>query len=121
MSAELPIHAALPALRDALRRGSTAVLEAPPGAALHIRFTAGQSVEETIRAMEVVKSELRARPGGTKVVVYIPQAGGAQQLPMEIRTGVAWDPSFPAAIRGRVGAAAIRFDLLTEGESLPAA
>ena len=94
---------------------------APPGAALHIRFTAGQSVEETIRAMEVVKSELRARPGGTKVVVYIPQAGGAQQLPMEIRTGVAWDPSFPAAIRGRVGAAAVRFDLLTEGESLPAA
>jgi DNA polymerase-3 subunit alpha len=96
-------------------------VEAPPGAALHIRFTAGQSVEETIRAMEVVKSELRARPGGTKVVVYIPQAGGAQQLPMEIRTGVAWDPSFPAAIRGRVGAAAVRFDLLTEGESLPAA
>jgi len=96
-------------------------VEAPPGAALHIRFTAGQSVEETIRAMEVVKSELRARPGGTKVVVYIPQAGGAQQLPMEIRTGVAWDPSFPAAIRGRVGAAAVRFDLLTEGEALPAA
>ena len=96
-------------------------VEAPLGAALHIRFIAGQSVEETIRAMEVVKSELRARPGGTKVVVYIPQAGGAQQLPMEIRTGVAWDPSFPAAIRGRVGAAAVRFDLLTEGESLPAA
>jgi DNA polymerase-3 subunit alpha len=96
-------------------------VEAPPGAALHIRFSAGQSVDETIRAMEVVKSELRSRPGATKVVVYIPQAGGAQQLPMEIRSGVAWDPSFPAAIRGRVGAAAVRFDLLSEGESLPAA
>jgi hypothetical protein len=78
-------------------------------------------VEETVRAMEVVKSELRSRPGSTKVVIYIPQAGGAQQLPMEIRSGVAWDPSFPAAIRGRVGATAVRFDILSEGESLPAA
>jgi DNA polymerase-3 subunit alpha len=96
-------------------------LEAPAGAALHIRFSPGQSVEETVRAMEVVKSELRSRPGSTKVVIYIPQAGGAQQLPMEIRSGVAWDPSFPAAIRGRVGATAVRFDILSEGESLPAA
>ena len=96
-------------------------VDAPPGAALHIRFAAGQSVEETIRAMEVVKSELRARPGTTKVVVYIPQSGGSQQLPMEIRSGVAWDPGFPAAIRGRVGASAVRFDLLAEGETLPAA
>ena len=95
-------------------------VDAPPGAALHIRFAAGQSVEETIRAMEVVKSELRARPGTTKVVVYIPQSGGSQQLPMEIRSGVAWDPGFPAAIRGRVGASAVRFDLLAEGETLPA-
>ena len=96
-------------------------VEAPAGAALHIRFSPGQSVEETVRAMEVVKSELRSRPGSTKVVIYIPQAGGAQQLPMEIRSGVAWDPSFPAAIRGRVGATAVRFDILSEGESLPAA
>jgi DNA polymerase-3 subunit alpha len=96
-------------------------IEAPPGAALHIRFSPGQSVEETIRAMEVVKAELRSRPGSTKVVVHIPQAGGAQQLPMEIRSGIAWDPSFPAAIRGRVGATAVRFDILSEGESLPAA
>lgn len=96
-------------------------VEAPVGAALHIRFQPGQSVEETVRAMEVVKSELRSRPGNTKVVVYIPQAGGAQHLPMEIRSGVAWDPSFPAAIRGRVGPSAVRFDIVPEGESLPAA
>ena len=95
-------------------------VEAPAGAVLHIRFSPGQSVEESVRAMEVVKAELRSRPGSTKVVIYIPQAGGAQQLPLEIRSGVAWDPSFPAAIRGRVGATAVRFNLLSEGESLPA-
>ena len=101
--------------------GSADPIEAPPGTALHISFNSNQSIEETIRAMEVVKSELRSRPGSTKVVIHIPQAGGAQRLPMEIRNGIAWDPSFPAAIRGRVGASAVRFDLLSEGESLPVA
>ena len=110
-----------PAAAPPAGEGSADPIEAPPGAALHIRFRPGQSVEETIRAMEVVKAELRSRPGSTKVVVHIPQAGGAQQLPMEIRSGIAWDPSFPAAIRGRVGASAVRFDILAEGESLPAA
>ena len=87
-------------------------VEIPAGAVLHIKFKARQSVEETIRAMEIVKGELRARPGGTRVVVHIPQAGGAQLLPMEQRNGVAWDAGLPAILRDRVGGDGIELELI---------
>ena len=88
-------------------------VEIPAGAVLHIKFKARQSVEETIRAMEIVKGELRARPGGTRVVVHIPQAGGAQLLPMEQRSGVAWDAGLPAILRDRVGGDGIELELIS--------
>jgi hypothetical protein len=88
-------------------------VEIPTGAVLHIKFKARQSVEETIRAMEIVKGELRARPGGTRVVVHIPQAGGAQLLPMEQRNGVAWDAGLPAILRDRVGGDGIELELIS--------
>jgi DNA polymerase-3 subunit alpha len=87
--------------------------EIPEDAVLHIKFKARQSVEETIRAMEIVKGELRARPGTTRVVVHIPQAGGAQLLPMEQRNGVAWDAGLPAILRGRVGGDGIELELIS--------
>jgi len=87
--------------------------EIPAGAVLHIKFKARQSVEETIRAMEIVKGELRARPGGTRVVVHIPQGGGAQLLPMEQRNGVAWDAGLPAILRDRVGGDGIELELIS--------
>lgn len=88
-------------------------VEIPPGAVLHIKFKARQSIEETIRAMEIVKGELRSRPGVTRVVVHIPQAGGAQLLPMEQRSGVAWDAGLAATLRDRVGGDAIDLELIT--------
>ncbi|NBP83178.1 DNA polymerase III subunit alpha, partial [bacterium] len=88
-------------------------VEIPSGAVLHIKFKARQSVEETIRAMEIVKGELRARPGATRVVVHIPQAGGAQLLPMEQRNGVAWDAGLPAILRDRVGGDGIELELIS--------
>ena len=90
-------------------------VEIPPDAVLHIRFKARQSIEETIRAMEIVKGELRSRPGGTRVVVHIPQAGGAQLLPMEQRRGVAWDAGLPAILRDRVGGEGIELELVSSG------
>jgi DNA polymerase-3 subunit alpha len=87
--------------------------EIPAGAVLHIKFKARQSVEETIRAMEIVKGELRSRPGATRVVVHIPQAGGAQLLPMEQRSGVAWDAGLPAILRDRVGGDGIELELIS--------
>ena len=88
-------------------------VEIPAGAVLHIKFKARQSVEETIRAMEIVKGELRSRPGSTRVVVHIPQAGGAQLLPMEQRSGVAWDAGLPAILRDRVGGDGIELELIS--------
>ena len=88
-------------------------VEIPSGAVLHIKFKPRQSVEETIRAMEIVKGELRARPGATRVVVHIPQAGGAQLLPMEQRSGVAWDAGLPAILRDRVGGDGIELELIS--------
>jgi DNA polymerase-3 subunit alpha len=88
-------------------------VEIPAGAVLHIKFKARQSVEETIRAMEIVKGELRSRPGATRVVVHIPQAGGAQLLPMEQRSGVAWDAGLPAILRDRVGGDGIELELIS--------
>jgi DNA polymerase-3 subunit alpha len=88
-------------------------VEIPPGTVLHIKFKARQSVEETIRAMEIVKRELRSRPGSTRVVVHIPQAGGSQLLPLEQRSGVAWDAGLPAILRDRVGGDGIELELLT--------
>ena len=40
-------------------------------------------------------------------------AGGAQHLPMEQRRGVAWDPSFPARIRARVGGDAVELEVVS--------
>ena len=90
-------------------------VEIPADAVLHIKFKARQTVEETIRAMEIVKGELRARPGATRVVVHIPQAGGAHLLPMEQRTGVAWDAGLPAILRDRVGGEGIELELVSSG------
>jgi DNA polymerase-3 subunit alpha len=88
-------------------------VEIPADAVLHIKFKARQSVEETIRTMEIVKGELRSRPGATRVVVHIPQAGGAQLLPMEQRSGVAWDAGLPAILRDRVGGDGIELELIS--------
>lgn len=88
-------------------------VEIPTDAVLHIKFKARQSVDETIRVMEIVKGELRARPGATRVVVHIPQAGGTQLLPMEQRNGVAWDAGLPAILRDRVGGDGIELELIS--------
>ena len=94
-------------------KASPDLVEVPAGAVLHIKFKVRQSIDETIRAMEIVKRELRSRPGSTPVVVHIPQAGGSQLLPMEQRGGVAWDAGLPSILRDRVGAEGIELELLT--------
>jgi DNA polymerase-3 subunit alpha len=112
--AALPPHAApTPLMSDQpADPAASDPVEAPPGSVVHIRFRVRQSLDETIRAMEIVKEELRARPGATRVIVHIPQAGGAQHLPMEQRGGVAWDPTFAARIRARVGRDAIELEVI---------
>jgi hypothetical protein len=53
--------------------------------------------------MEQVKELLRARPGGTKVVIHVPGPNGGTALPMELRRGVAYDAELLAEVRRRLG------------------
>ncbi|MFM2098033.1 MAG: polymerase subunit alpha [Chloroflexota bacterium] len=78
-------------------------IELPADAVVHIRFKAQQGLDSMLRAMQIVREELRARPGSTRVVVHVPQESGTQLLPMEQRNGVAWDPSFASRLHDRVG------------------
>jgi hypothetical protein len=53
--------------------------------------------------MEGVREVLRARPGATRVVVHVPQGGGKPPLPMELRSGVAYDAELRAEVVRRLG------------------
>jgi hypothetical protein len=54
--------------------------------------------------MQTFKSVLRDRPGATRVVIHVPAPGdGAATLPMELRSGVAYDAELLAEVRRRLG------------------
>lgn len=98
-----------PALPDELRTWAAAeasaatapVAAAPAGSTLHVRF-GGVPAARLILAMEAFRQIARERPGDTRVVVYVPAQGGAA-LPMELRTGVAYDAELLAEVRRRLG------------------
>jgi len=81
----------------------TPPVEAGPGAMLHVRFWGGASPDAVVVAMEVVRTALRDRPGGTRVVIHVPQGSGQPALPMELRTGVAYDAELRAELSRRLG------------------
>ena len=53
---------------------------------------------------------LKRRPGSTRVVIHIPASGGGT-LPMEIRTGVAYDAELLADIERLLGEGLVRLEL----------
>ena len=53
--------------------------------------------------MEQVRTVLRSRPGTTRVVLHLPQGGGRDALPMELRSGVAYDAELLAEVGRRFG------------------
>ena len=93
MSAELPIHAALPALRDALRQGSTAVLEAPPGAGKSTVVPLVLLDEPWARGKRILLLEprrLAARAVATRMARSLGEAPGATvgwRMRMDTRVG----------------------------------
>jgi hypothetical protein len=89
----------------------TAPAEAGPGAVLHVRFAGSAEPDALVRAMEGVREVLRERPGGTRVVVHVPQGGGRPALPMELRTGVAYDAELRAEVARRLGDAVVDLTL----------
>ncbi|MEO8437254.1 MAG: OB-fold nucleic acid binding domain-containing protein, partial [Chloroflexota bacterium] len=80
-----------------------APVDAGPDTILHVRFAGSAAPDRVVGAMETFKTVLRDRPGGTRVVIYVPAAGGGEALPMELRRGVAYDAELLAEVRRRLG------------------
>ncbi len=107
-----------PALPDEARdrvvaeaSSTTTPLEAGPGGVLHVRFSTAAGTERLVGALEAVRSVLRSRPGATRVVIHLPQGTGRPPLPMELRSGVAYDAELPAEVRRRLGEGLVELDL----------
>ncbi len=99
-----------PALPDEARSVAQAAAGAPtvpneagPAQVLHVRFSGGASAERT---MEELRTLLRARPGATRVVLHVPGTRGGE-LPMELRSGVAYDAELLAEVTRRLGAGVV--------------
>ncbi len=92
---------------------ATVPQEAGPGGRLHVRF--GAVAPEVLQgAMATVRDVLRSRPGSTRVTVHLPQGPGRPALPMELRTGVAYDAELPAEVRRRLGPGICDLELTAE-------
>jgi DNA polymerase-3 subunit alpha len=98
-----------PALPDEARdravtadRAPTSPLAAGPGSILHVRFSGAAGTDRLVGAMEQVRTVLRSRPGPTRVILHLPQGGG-EALPMELRSGVAYDAELLAEMGRRLG------------------
>ncbi|HET7027436.1 MAG TPA: DNA polymerase III subunit alpha [Candidatus Limnocylindrales bacterium] len=96
----LPDEARSRALSDAV--ASTEPLDAGPGLILHVRFAPTAGTDRLVRAMEEIRGLFRGRPGGTKVVLHLPSGGGSA-LPMELRSGIAYDAELLAEVDRRLG------------------
>jgi DNA polymerase-3 subunit alpha len=98
-----------PALPDEARARATAdataptvPLEAAPiGSVLHVRFGTVPAAQ-LVGAMEAIRGLIRERPGETRVVVHVPAVGGGV-LPMELRSGIAFDADLLAEVQRRLG------------------
>ena len=96
-----------PALPDEARDRAQAAAAAPTvpteassGRVLHVRFSGGTTAERT---MEELRGLIRARPGATRVILHVPVSRGGE-LPMELRSGVAYDADLLAEVTRRLGA-----------------
>jgi DNA polymerase-3 subunit alpha len=102
-------HDLEPALPDEARArlaaeavAATSPLEATGArTTLHVRF-GGVPAAQVVAAMETFRQVARERPGETRVVIHVPGQGGSA-LPMELRSGVAYDAELLAEVRRRLG------------------
>ena len=110
-----------PALPEELRARAAAeagaatspIEAAPAGSTLHVRF-GGVPAARLVLAMESFRQIARERPGGTRVVVYVPGQGGTA-LPMELRSGVAYDAELLAEVRRRLGEGIVEMQVTPPG------
>jgi len=95
--------------------GPTLPVEAGPGGRLHVRFLAGMPADDLQAAMAAVRDILRARPGPTRVTVHLPQGAGRPDLPMELRSGVAFDAELASEVVRRLGPGFVGLDVGPDG------
>jgi hypothetical protein len=84
--------------------------EAPHAGVLNVRFTRGADTARIVLAMEELRAVFKNWPGSTRVVFHIPAEKGAT-LPMEVRSGVAYDSELLAEVRRRLGEGLVRLEV----------
>ncbi len=102
--------------RAAVARASAAPTEpreAPESGLLNVHFTRGADTNRIVWAMEELRGIFRAHPGATKVILRVPASGGS--LPLEIRSGVAYDAELLAEVHRRLGEGLVRIELVSGG------
>ncbi len=87
----------------------TAPLQATDAVILNVRFTRGADTARIVLAMEELRSVLKERPGDTRVVFHIPDGKGT--LPLEVRSGVAYDAELLAEVNRRLGEGLVKLEL----------
>ncbi len=107
-----------PALPEEARRwivaeanAVTSPAEAGPSRILHLRFSSAAAADRLVVAMEEVRTVLRGHPGATRVVIHLPQGPGRDALPMELRSGVAYDAELVAEMRRRLADGVVELEL----------
>jgi hypothetical protein len=98
----------------------TVPIEAGPAGRLHVRFGAGVEPDVLAGAMATVRDLLRSRPGTTRVTVHLPQGHGQVALPMELRSGVAYDADLVADIGRRLHPEICVLELVLSDDALGA-
>ncbi|MDA8202626.1 MAG: hypothetical protein M0Z49_07690, partial [Chloroflexi bacterium] len=81
------------------------------------RFAPGIPSDELPAAMTTVRDVLRGRPGPTRVTVHLPQGSGRLPLPMELRSGVAYDAELVAEVARRVRPGLVELALAGEPDA----
>ena len=108
----LPDEARARAAAEAV--AATAPVEAAPsGSVLHVRFGTVPAAQ-LVGAMEAIRGLIRERPGETRVVVHVPAVGGGV-LPMELRTGIAYDADLLAEVQRRLGQGIVQLSVAPPG------
>jgi hypothetical protein len=98
--------------------GPTRPVEAGPAGRLHVRFGGGIGPDVLQPAMATVRDILRGHPGGTRVIVHLPQGAGRAALPMELRSGVAYDAELVADVGRRLRPEICTLELVLADEAL---
>ena len=100
--------------------GPTRPVEAGPAGRLHVRFGVGIGPDVLQPAMATVRDILRGHPGGTRVIVHLPQGAGRAALPMELRSGVAYDAELVADVGRRLRPEICTLELVLQEDALGA-